>query len=119
MIGIGAMGRPIAVNCLAAGHSVIVYNRTRARGDELRSFGAEVADSVGQTCCCDVVITILADDEALENVAFESPEFFSSFAANNVHVSASTISVGMAKRLAKANAASTALPRYSSLATVP
>lgn len=38
VIGTGAMGRPIAVNCLAAGHSVIVYNRTRARADELQSF---------------------------------------------------------------------------------
>lgn len=51
-----------------------------------------------------VVITILADDAALENVAFESPAFFSSFAANTVHVSASTISVSMAKRLVKAHA---------------
>jgi 3-hydroxyisobutyrate dehydrogenase-like beta-hydroxyacid dehydrogenase len=101
VIGTGTMGRPIAINCLAAGHSVIAYNRTRARADELRSFGAEVADSVGQTCGCDVVITILADDRALENVAFESQEFFSSFAANSVHVSASTISMSMAKRLAK------------------
>ena len=104
VIGTGAMGRPIAVNCLAAGHSVIVYNRTRARADGLRPFGAEVADSVGPTCRCDVVITILADDTALENVAFESPEFFSSFAANSVHVSANTISVSMAKRLATAHA---------------
>jgi 3-hydroxyisobutyrate dehydrogenase-like beta-hydroxyacid dehydrogenase len=104
VIGTGAMGRPIAVNCLAAGHSVIVYNRTRARADELQSFGAEVADSVCQTCSCDVVITILADDAALENVAFESQEFFSSFATDSVHVSASTISVGMARRLAKAHA---------------
>ena len=31
VIGTGVMGRPIAVNCLTAGHSVIVYNRTRAR----------------------------------------------------------------------------------------
>jgi 3-hydroxyisobutyrate dehydrogenase-like beta-hydroxyacid dehydrogenase len=35
VIGTGAMGRPIAMNCLAAGHSVIVYNRTRAKADEL------------------------------------------------------------------------------------
>lgn len=50
MIGTGAMGRPIAVNRLGAGHSVIVYSRTRTRGDELWSLGAEVADSIGPTC---------------------------------------------------------------------
>jgi NAD(P)-dependent dehydrogenase (short-subunit alcohol dehydrogenase family) len=65
VIGTGTMGRPIAVNCLAAGHSVIVYNRTRARADELRSFVAEVADSVGEACRCEVVITIMADDTAI------------------------------------------------------
>jgi 3-hydroxyisobutyrate dehydrogenase-like beta-hydroxyacid dehydrogenase len=104
VIGTGAMGRHIAVNCLAAGHSVIVYNRTLARADELRSFGADVADSVGPTCRSDVIIIILADNTTLKNVVFESPEFFSSFAANSVHVSASTISVSMAKRLAIAHA---------------
>jgi pyrroline-5-carboxylate reductase len=65
VIGTGTMGRPIAVNRLAAGHSVIVYNRTRARADELRSFVAEVADSVGEACRCEVVITIMADDTAI------------------------------------------------------
>ena len=104
VIGAGAMGRPIAVNCLTAGHSVVVYNRTRARADELRSYGAEVAESVCQACCCDVVISLLADDAALETVAFESQGFFSSFATNSVHVSASTISAGMSRRLAKAHA---------------
>jgi 3-hydroxyisobutyrate dehydrogenase-like beta-hydroxyacid dehydrogenase len=98
------MGRPIAMNCLAAGHSVIVYNRTRAKADELQSFGAEVASSVYQTCSCDVVITILADDAALEDIVFKSQEFFSSFTTNSVHISASTISVSMARRLANAHA---------------
>jgi 3-hydroxyisobutyrate dehydrogenase-like beta-hydroxyacid dehydrogenase len=104
VIGTGAMGRPIAMNCLTAGHSVIVYNRTRAKADELQSFGAEVASSVYQTCSCDVVITILADDAALEDVVFRSQEFFSSFTTNSVHISASTISVSMAKKLADAHA---------------
>jgi 3-hydroxyisobutyrate dehydrogenase len=45
VIGTGTMGSPIAANCLAAGHSVIVYNRTRARADELRAFGAVAADA--------------------------------------------------------------------------
>jgi 3-hydroxyisobutyrate dehydrogenase-like beta-hydroxyacid dehydrogenase len=104
VIGTGGMGRPIAMNCLTAGHSVIVYNRTRSRAEELQSFGVEVADSVYQACSCDVVITILADDAALDDVVFNSQEFFSSFTANGIHVSASTISVGMARKLAAAHA---------------
>jgi 3-hydroxyisobutyrate dehydrogenase-like beta-hydroxyacid dehydrogenase len=54
---VGVIGAgTIASNYLAAGQSVIVYNRTRARGDELRALGAEVAGSVGQICGRDAVI---------------------------------------------------------------
>jgi 3-hydroxyisobutyrate dehydrogenase-like beta-hydroxyacid dehydrogenase len=72
------MGRPVSGNCLANGNSVIVYNRTRSRTDELRSLGAEVANTIGEVCRSEVVITVLADDSALEDVVFESGEFFSS-----------------------------------------
>jgi 3-hydroxyisobutyrate dehydrogenase-like beta-hydroxyacid dehydrogenase len=43
VIGIGAMGRPIAANLLAAGYSVVVYNRTLARAASLEANGALVA----------------------------------------------------------------------------
>jgi 3-hydroxyisobutyrate dehydrogenase-like beta-hydroxyacid dehydrogenase len=83
---------------------VIVYNRTRSRTDELKSLDAEVADTIAEACRSEVVITVLADDTAMENIAFESGEFFSSFPASGIHISASTISVSMAKRLAKGHA---------------
>jgi len=69
MIGPGAMGRPIAVNRLGAGHSVIVYSRTRTRGDELRSLGAEVADSAGPTCSREWSSRSWGMIQARENVA--------------------------------------------------
>jgi 3-hydroxyisobutyrate dehydrogenase-like beta-hydroxyacid dehydrogenase len=104
IIGAGAMGRPIACNCLAAGHSVLVYNRTRSCADELSSIGAKPADSIGQACRAEVVITVLADDRALEEVVFDSGEFLGAFQPDGVHICAGTISVAMAKRLEEAHA---------------
>jgi 3-hydroxyisobutyrate dehydrogenase-like beta-hydroxyacid dehydrogenase len=104
VIGIGNMGEPIARNLLRAGHSVIVYNRTPARAEALRSAGAIVARSVGEACAADAVLTMLSDDRAVEAVVFQSPEFLHSLPPGGVHASMSTISVEMARRLTAAHA---------------
>ena len=39
-IGLGIMGRPMALNLLRAGYSLVVHNRTRAKEEELVSEGA-------------------------------------------------------------------------------
>src|SRR3712207_171665 len=45
-VGLGIMGRPMARNLGGAGHELVLYNRTRARAEELaRQVGAGVADS--------------------------------------------------------------------------
>ena len=44
-IGLGLMGRPMAMNLLKAGHAVTVWNRTAARADELVAAGAKLAKS--------------------------------------------------------------------------
>ena len=87
VIGIGAMGRPIARNLLKVGHSVCVYNRTPGRGEALREDGAMVATSVARACKAEVSsITVLADDAAVEAVIFESKEFFARFGPDQVHI---------------------------------
>jgi hypothetical protein len=45
--------------------------------------GAEPADSIGQACRAEVVITILADDRALEDVVFDCGEFLGAFESRN------------------------------------
>ena len=61
-IGVGRMGLPIARNLLAAGHSLIVYNRTRSRAELLRDNGALIAGSVAEAAGAEIVMTLLADD---------------------------------------------------------
>lgn len=101
-IGLGQMGLPMARNLLKAGHAVSVYNRTRERAEALCPEGAMVAGEISEVCGGDVLITMLADDRALEAVVFGN-SLPSKLARGAVHVSMSTISVALAQRLAGAH----------------
>src|SRR5216683_156375 len=74
LIGLGRMGAGIAKSLLRAGHRVTVFNRTRERAEALRKDGAAVAGSVAEACHGDVVLTMLADDAAVEAVVFGEAE---------------------------------------------
>jgi 3-hydroxyisobutyrate dehydrogenase-like beta-hydroxyacid dehydrogenase len=104
-IGLGNMGQPIARNILKAGHSLVAYNRTRSRAEALLSHGARVANTPAEACQAELVITMLADDHAVEDVAFGEQGILASLPAGAVHVSMSTISVALSKHLAKEHAA--------------
>jgi 3-hydroxyisobutyrate dehydrogenase-like beta-hydroxyacid dehydrogenase len=71
-IGLGRMRQAMARNLLKAGFRVTVFNRTRCRAEELRSAGAEVADSPAGACKGGAVVTMLADDAAVEEVVLGS-----------------------------------------------
>jgi len=102
-IGVGRMGLPIARNLLAAGHSLIVYNRTRSRAELLRDGGARIAGSVAEAAGAEIVMTLLADDHALEEVALGT-DFLSRLKRGAIHVSMSTISVALSRQLTEAHA---------------
>ena len=71
VIGTGLLGRAVAVRLLNTGHEVIVYNRTIKKAESLIEFGAEVASSPKDVArACDLVITIVKNDKAVEEVAF-------------------------------------------------
>ncbi len=102
-IGLGNMGLPMARHLLKAGHAVTVYNRTRARAESLSGDGAVIADRAAGTCGGDVLITMLADDRAVDVVVF-GEQLASRLGPQTVHISMSTISVALAGELAKAHA---------------
>jgi 3-hydroxyisobutyrate dehydrogenase len=69
VLGTGIMGEPIARNLLRAGHAVRVWNRTRAKAEPLAADGARVCDEPAEAADgADVVVTMLHDGEAVENV---------------------------------------------------
>lgn len=101
-IGLGNMGFGMARNLLGAGHSVTVFNRSRAKADALAGQGALVADSPSSAVKgCDAVLTMLSDDAAVEEVAWGPRGFASALAPGAVHISHSTISVACARNLAE------------------
>jgi 3-hydroxyisobutyrate dehydrogenase-like beta-hydroxyacid dehydrogenase len=103
-IGLGRMGAGMAANLLKAGHRVIVYNRTPARAEPLVARGAKVAGLVAEACRGDAVITMLADDAAVENATLKQGGIIESLAPGAVHVSCSTISVALSQRLSEQHA---------------
>jgi 3-hydroxyisobutyrate dehydrogenase-like beta-hydroxyacid dehydrogenase len=103
-IGIGAMGQGMARNLLKAGHGVTVFNRTRGRAEALQDEGAIVVDTAAEAARNDVVISMLADDRAVEDLVFGSDDFLSGIPAGGVHVSMATISAALGDRLARAHA---------------
>jgi 3-hydroxyisobutyrate dehydrogenase-like beta-hydroxyacid dehydrogenase len=102
-IGLGNMGAEMAGNLLEAGHRVTVYNRTRSKADVLARDGAQVADKVADACRGDVLITMLADDAAVEGVVFGDGGALSALGRNKTHISMSTISVALSDRLTEAH----------------
>jgi 3-hydroxyisobutyrate dehydrogenase-like beta-hydroxyacid dehydrogenase len=103
-IGLGHMGTGMAMNLLKAGHELTVYNRTPGKGQALVSHGARAATEVADACQGDVVITMLADDGAVEAVAFGETGIIASLRAGSIHISMSTISVALSERLTEAHA---------------
>ena len=101
-IGLGAMGSGMGRNLIKQGHTLRVYNRTRSRAEALRSEGAMVAETAGQTAAdAEAVFTMVADDHALEQVVFGPGNLLESLPSGAIHISASTISVQLSRRLAE------------------
>ena len=100
-IGLGLMGKPMAQNLLRAGFSLIVWNRTRLKAEELMRAGAKLAASPRETAAqCDVLITIVSDPPALEDVLWGAHGALDGLRAGNLLIDSSTVSPEMARRLA-------------------
>ncbi len=103
-IGLGHMGSGMAENLTAAGHEVTVYNRTPGKMQPLVERGARAAESIADACLGDAVITMLADDAAVERVSFGNGGIIESLGRGAIHISMSTISVDLSEKLTAAHA---------------
>jgi len=103
-IGLGRMGRGMAANLVKAGHEVTVYNRTPGKTGDLEALGARVGISVAEVCQGGAVMTMLANDEAVESVVFGKDGILAGLPKGAIHISSSTISVALSDRLADSHA---------------
>ena len=102
-IGLGNMGLEMAANLLKAGHEVTVYNRTSNKTELLVKQGAKYAAQVADACHGEAVITMLADDHALESVVFSDRGVINSLSKGAIHISMSTTSLALAQKLTSAH----------------
>ena len=104
-IGVGRMGQAMSKRILGAGHTLVVYNRTPEKTTELAREGATVAATIAEACRGrEVVITMLADDHALQEVALGSGGVCDSLGPETVHLTMGTHSVAAIQALAAAHA---------------
>jgi 3-hydroxyisobutyrate dehydrogenase-like beta-hydroxyacid dehydrogenase len=104
-IGLGRMGAGMAGNLINAGHEVTVYNRTPEKARTLAAAGARIASRVAQACHGDAVMSMLANDEAVESLVFGPEGVLASLSPGALHASSSTISVTLSQRLSEEHAA--------------
>lgn len=103
VIGLGAMGRPIAQNLLKAGHDVTVWNRSLESSLMLVDAGASAAATPAEAFQTGIVFSMLSNDEAVAEVLLD-PDLLRGVPAGTVHVNLSTVSAELAERAAKLHA---------------
>ncbi len=102
-IGLGQMGSGMAGRLIDAGHRVTVWNRDRARSESFERRGARIADNPVDAARSGIVLSMLANDEALEAVSFGDSGLLAA-SRSLLHVSCSTVSVALTQRLTDAHA---------------
>jgi 3-hydroxyisobutyrate dehydrogenase-like beta-hydroxyacid dehydrogenase len=94
------MGQGIAGRVLGGGHDLTVFNRTREKTANLAAAGAKVASTIAEACAgAEVVITMVADDEALADVTLGADGLRDSLAPGSIHVTMGTHGVTAIQQL--------------------
>jgi 3-hydroxyisobutyrate dehydrogenase-like beta-hydroxyacid dehydrogenase len=105
VVGVGRMGHAFAQNLLSDGYKIIAYNRDPKRVRDLQFDGARAAARLEDLASCDIIVSSLPDDAALTAVTLSPGGLASILAPGAVHISMSTVSPALSRRLAEAHAA--------------
>jgi 3-hydroxyisobutyrate dehydrogenase-like beta-hydroxyacid dehydrogenase len=104
IVGLGPMGGAMVRVLLRAGHKVAVWNRTPEKADPLVREGAIRVNTPAEAAARGVVLTSLADDDAVSTVVCGPEGVCSGLPHGGTHISTSTISVQLSARLAEEHA---------------
>jgi 2-hydroxy-3-oxopropionate reductase len=100
-VGLGIMGGAMAGNLLAAGHEIVVHNRTRTKAEQLIAYGVRVADSPRELAeVSDIIITMLPGPPEVEEVVSGEGGLLEGTAEGSLIVDMSTSSPILAQQLA-------------------
>jgi 3-hydroxyisobutyrate dehydrogenase len=101
-IGLGRMGHGMAGRYLEAGFTVSVWNRSKAKAEDLIAHGAKWATSPEDAAIdADAVVTMVADDDASRKVWLTKDGAAATMKAGTLAIECSTVSYGHALELAR------------------
>jgi 3-hydroxyisobutyrate dehydrogenase-like beta-hydroxyacid dehydrogenase len=100
LLGLGRMGKAIAANLLRAGHKLCVWNRSPGPARDLAALGARIATEPAAAAQGEVLMTMLADDQAYRSVLLDDG-VLDRAARGLIHVNLATVSVALAQELAR------------------
>ncbi|MCK4800792.1 MAG: NAD-binding protein [Anaerolineales bacterium] len=101
-IGLGLMGKPMAINLLKAGYPLVVHNRSREVVNDIVKQGAEEAITPREVASrVDVVFTNLPDSPDVELVALGPDGILEGVKAGLIYVDHSTIKPSLARKIAQ------------------
>jgi 2-hydroxy-3-oxopropionate reductase len=105
-IGLGIMGKPMALNLVRAGFELVVHNRSRGPADELAAAGARAESSAAAVAAAaDVLITMLPDSPDVESVVLGDGAPAGALRSGSLFIDMSTIAPSVSRRIAAALAA--------------
>ena len=100
-IGLGTMGSRMAANLQKHGHSLVVFNRSRGKAEPLLAAGARLADSAAALAPqVDVVFTMLAHPDAVEETALGKDGFLSHVEPGRMWIDCSTVNPSFSRTMA-------------------
>jgi 3-hydroxyisobutyrate dehydrogenase len=101
-VGLGIMGKPMALNLLKAGFNVIAFNRTETKTDEIVQAGAERAFSPKEVAeNSDIIITIVSDTPDVKDVILGEKGIIHGIKEGKIVIDMSTISPSATREIAK------------------
>ncbi|HTP95928.1 MAG TPA: NAD(P)-dependent oxidoreductase [Burkholderiales bacterium] len=92
-IGIGRMGYAMALLLAKKGCDLSVWNRTRAKAEPLKEYGAKVVDAPSDLASCDIVFTMVGAGDDVKEVLFGSSGVLSKGKAPKIVVDSTSISL--------------------------
>ncbi len=102
-LGLGIMGRGMALNLVKAGHDVVVWNRSAEKCDELVAAGATKGSSPAEVVSsCDITFACVSDPEASKALVFGDNGVLHGVAGGRAYVDMSTIDPGTAQTIGAA-----------------
>ena len=101
-VGLGNMGIPMAEQLIKADYAVTVYNRSKNKEASLKEMGASIAETPkALIAATDVIIVMVSDDAAIEQVFKGEEGLFSGGASGKIIVNMSTVSPSISKEMSK------------------